>query len=171
MSLDDAVNAAKAKAKQQAQIKESNKQMREQEEAEIQALVKEAADRLSSAAVKSERFLMVSPVFLFGGYSSGGKNYRVTHSARCWVLSRGESRRSEDSEIVPSSVLLVESGVMGRFYQEDDFHPQRDGEFVTASRLVQLDRHDVFWGQGPRMSRVDALKQALGTAIVTYGAT
>lgn len=169
MSLDDAVNAAKARKRQQAQIQQAHKERKEQEAAEIQALSKEAAQRLSSAAVRSETFVMVTPVFLFGGYSHEGRNYKVTHQERCWVLSRGESCRSEDSPMVPSFVLLLESGVMGRFYQEEDFHPQRDGEFVTSSRLVQLGLHDLFWSS-LGTSRVDALKRELGTAIVAYGA-
>lgn len=169
MSLDDAVNAAKAKQAQQARIDQAHQERKEQQEAEIQALLKEAAGRLSSSAARSEQYVRVAPVLLFGGYTSEGKRYGVAHRERCWVLGTGEARRFPDSEMVPSTVLLLESGLMARFYQEEDFHPQREGEFVTSSRLVLLGDHDLFWGSWST-SRVDTLKRKLGAAIVTYGA-
>jgi len=169
MSLDDAVNAAKARQEQQAQMARSHQEQERQEEAEIKALLQEAAERLSERASRSEEFVRVAPALLFGGYTSERRRFKVVRRDRCWVLSTGEARRTRDSELVPSSVLLLESGVMGRFYQEQHFHPQAKGEFVTTSRLVLLKDHDLFWGSWST-NRVDALKQELATAILHYGA-
>lgn len=169
MSLDDAVNAAKVWQNQQAQMDRARLEREEQEEAEIQALVQEAAQGLSSQARRSEQFVKVSQVLLFGGYSSQGRRYKVVRRERCWVLSSGGACRTSSSELVPSSVLLLESGQMGRVYQDQGFDPEIAGEFVTASPLARLSPHDLFWG-GPRATHVDELKRALGSAIVTYGA-
>ncbi|MFE1395137.1 hypothetical protein ACFW3Z_19885 [Nocardiopsis alba] len=168
MSLDDAVNAAKARQDQQARIDRGHQERKEREETEIKALLQEAAERLSLAS-RSEQFVKVAPALLFGRYTSGGKRYGVARRDRCWVLSTGEARRAPSAETVPSSVLLLESGIMARFYQEEDFHPQLEGEYVTSSSLVLLGDHDLFWGN-LGTSRIDALKRALGTAIVAYGA-
>ncbi|WP_143847328.1 hypothetical protein [Nocardiopsis sp. JB363] len=172
MSLDDAVNAAKARQEQQAQMARSHQEQERQEEAEIRGLVREATERLSERAPRSEEFVQVSRALLIGGYTSERRRFKVVRRERCWTLASGAACRTPTSQLVPSSVLLLESGRMGRVFEDQVFEPELAGEFVTEAPLAPVPDDDLLWQLMRRsgISRAEALKQELATTLLQYGA-
>jgi hypothetical protein len=130
--LGDAIRAARSKANMWENSARRREERERQEQAEAQALLAEAAERLRPFG--TETFIRVKPVNFFGDYTGpDGQRYRQVSQQRCWKIAHISGRRHEAvgelSDVwMESPILLLEDGTAGRFWLDPGLRPEREGQ-------------------------------------------
>ncbi|MGC4870248.1 hypothetical protein ACLQ3B_32935 [Micromonospora sp. DT53] len=177
MSLEDAINAAHRQAEANDALVRQRAEKEQRDRAEVAAMCKEAADRLSD--IGYEEFVRVEyrPLGLHRPYQDAdGNRYRVVSRRACWVVVHVDGRRHKeaDAPMLASPVLLLDDGTLGRFWpvpdglqassQQSDCH-----EYVSSIDLDPVEDDSAMTmtlDQG--ISYVEAVKQRLVSAVVAY---